>query len=916
MCSHKYILSPKIFILFLVVEIFGALNKAHGQTLPKIQHLKYPSDISPGEHFTVFCDVKHSVKQGIVPVQLISPPNWATILTKQIPINDSTSRFVQTMVCPNKVAIRSYYFVFQYQNQSIANFPINIRKVHQLIITPINLPDFAKEGDTLNISFSIQNAGNIVEKATIGLNQGKIFSQKDTLDMPIGANESFTIFTRHIIPNTNQGNWNYSPILSLKTKDTSIISVVSIPVYGTTRKEDNSWLRFPLEIGSVYIGTKQGDLSTSAYQFDIRGKGFLDFSSKHYIDFTAHGPNQFQIPMIGSYEIYSMKYDFRKTLSVQLGDYNLRLSNLLEFGRFSRGAKIDWRNEVIGTSFYYAKPRFESDLNYQLGGNVSWYYSKNNFLSAGYQRKGVLLKNQSFDANILNLFSSITTTKIHWETELAQSISLNGTDYAIQNNFNWYNKWIAISSNLIYAGKNFYGFYKSGWQTFNSINFTINNHLSLGISHNLTRINPSFDLLVYNSSPYIKSLIGQLNYRFNYRSMLRLSYNILEREDRLEPKSFYYRESFGGLGYDYNGEKFALSYNGRWGNAENLLIPNDENIIKMSFSNAINPQIRLIPSLWLGGIFEHLYTSKYSATNSNTNYYFYGGSFRLNIRPWLSAMATYRNNFTPEALVQTQSYLTGNLNLDFKHHALSLIVGQSFIPQAINLGNINRDAIYFSLKYTLKLNLPLAKDKRQGTVIGQLNSSDNTLSVGNVMVSLGEKKVLTDASGKFTFNKIIPDKYIFRVEPNPNYFNVSITPRGPIEVQVKNDSVHALRITIARTGIINGIVQLVDQNGNRKIDSTLVFPTIFIRIQNDQGSITTKVNALGEFSFSDVVPGSWNLSAWLVNNQNTFQLVDANQNIQVNPSKTVDIAIGLQSLQRKLVYGSKSFQVRLQNKNP
>jgi hypothetical protein len=37
-----------------------------------------------------------------------------------------------------------------------------------LTITPINLPEFAKEGDTLNISFSIQNAGNIPEKATIG----------------------------------------------------------------------------------------------------------------------------------------------------------------------------------------------------------------------------------------------------------------------------------------------------------------------------------------------------------------------------------------------------------------------------------------------------------------------------------------------------------------------------------------------------------------------------------------------------------------------------------------------------------------------------------------------------------------------------------------------------------------------------
>jgi hypothetical protein len=143
-----------------------------------------------------------------------------------------------------------------------------------------------------------------------------------------------------------------------------------------------------------------------------------------------------------------------------------------------------------------------------LGGNISWFYSKNNFITAGYQRKGVLLKNQSFDANILNLFSSITTAKIHWETELAQSISLNGTDYAIQNNFNWYNKWIAISSNLIYAGKNFYGFYKSGWQTFNSINFTINNHLSFGISHNLTRINPSLTYWYIILRPILKASLG------------------------------------------------------------------------------------------------------------------------------------------------------------------------------------------------------------------------------------------------------------------------------------------------------------------------------------------------------------------------------------------------------------------------
>jgi hypothetical protein len=49
-----------------------------------------------------------------------------------------------------------------------------------------------------------------------------------------------------------------------------------------------------LEIGGVYIGTKQGDLSTSAYQFDVRGKGFLDLSNKHYIDFTAHDPTNFK----------------------------------------------------------------------------------------------------------------------------------------------------------------------------------------------------------------------------------------------------------------------------------------------------------------------------------------------------------------------------------------------------------------------------------------------------------------------------------------------------------------------------------------------------------------------------------------------------------------------------------------------
>ena len=749
----------RVFIVILInILVTNATAQSANEDILKVD---VPAVVEPGKYFTLFADIKRNIaKDTLFEPSINVPEKWRLLLGKKTLSNDTLVRYIYTIMCPAdaKASEHEVLMIFK-MNKTILSKRIKVlvKRVRDIQITSFDNPDYVKEGDSLKVQFLVYNGGNADEKLFIKSTQAKIEKLGDSLLLK--KKESIQITVSQKVPKTAESTWYITSDLVTLLKDSlnPIISLVSTTVYGIENKPQDQSLRFPIEIGGMYIGAFSEQSKLKALQYDVRGRGFLDFSKNHFVEFVIHGPDQFNIPITGSYEILSLKYIFKKRGALQVGDYQLKLSNLVEFGRFSRGFRYDYDFKKIGFSVFYAKPRFFSDINYEYGANVRFTPSTKFQLGVDLVKKS----NQNFlkpntMSNLVSITSSYRARNWDIETEVAMSETSNKKSYAFYNNLNLNLGKLYLSSNLIYASKDFQGFYKNSWLAINNLNYRFSNKLSVGFSHNFTRINPSLDLLVYNSSPYINSLMVVGDYQINERNQVRVSYNWQEREDRMMPQNFHYKEDFANVMYSYFSKQFSINYSGRFGSAQNLLVPNDATTLRRSIANALNPQVKIGRSIWFGAILEHQQTSKYSANNAITNYYFYGSTLKINAKHWLNASFMYRNNYTPDALVETQSFVNGMINVNIKEkHAVSVNFGKTFVPyqQNINLGT--RDMFYFSVKYSLKLNLPIARNRRVGAIHGQVSSLDADIRVSDVLIKLGNKKTVTDAKGNFYFNGLI-----------------------------------------------------------------------------------------------------------------------------------------------------------------
>lgn len=73
--------------------------------------------------------------------------------------------------------------------------------------------------------------------------------------------------------------------------------------------------------------------------------------------------------------------------------------------------------------------------------------------------------------------------------EIALGHALNKIDIGFFNKFNWTHKKFTAHSEVIYTGKEFYGFYTNSLLFANGINYHFNNKLNIGINSNISRVN-------------------------------------------------------------------------------------------------------------------------------------------------------------------------------------------------------------------------------------------------------------------------------------------------------------------------------------------------------------------------------------------------------------------------------------------
>lgn len=890
-----------IFILLLCKNFVG-----FGQKSTEVDISNLPTSVKPGQHFSVFFNIKQSQLSATdVKSQVILPENWKILTEKKLKSDSLSQKYLYTISTPSQANSGNYIIDFQAItiDSIIYNRKVNIylEEIRNLEIIPLSQPEFVKEGDVLRVEYLIQNTGNKTEYVKLETTRGIVENIKDSVE--IKPNSYKKVVVKQDIPHTDVGSWQTSSDLkaSFQNRSAPIFQTVSVPVYSSKIKKNDPYLRLPIEIGGGYMSYTIGKKTTSAYQYFADGKGFLDFAKKHYLDFTLRGPNQFAFPAIGNYDQYSASYSYLSKTHISVGDYALRFNNLMEFGRFGRG--INAEHNVGNTNFmaFYQKARFFPDQKDAFGGSYKLKLKGESNISFQFISKNLVSDKSLFRSNLLGVSSYIKKNWFNNETEIALGHAKNKFDIGIFNRLNLTYKLLNINSELIYAGKEFYGFYTNSLLIANGINYHLNRKWAIGISSNISRINPSLDALKYAVSPYATTNMAFVSYQPNSKNLFFINFTKQEREDRQKPSSFHFKEDFGNFSYNLNAQKFTTFVQARYGFAKNLMSI-DSNAKKISTSCMIQPSVALLPWFWVGGYFEYQHTSKFSASNNLQNLYYYGGNIRLNYKKNLSLNFMYRNNYAPDEFFEKRSFMDGTLTYDTERHQINITAGRFFIP---NLPNNEQNTLFVTARYVHKLNMPLKKDKKLGHLKGQIINISKDINREGILLQLGQYKVMSDSNGFFSFPNLKPDKYFVTISSEANLVGVVATIKTPIEVEINADSTEKLIIPLIKTGGVIGRIEFE----NLPKDTPSVKPIIYIKLSNEKESIITQMNDKNEFSFKEIKPGFWKLKAVIPGKTEQLEISNQEQEVEIESGKIKQHVFSVKTIERKIKFSGKNFHI-------
>ncbi len=882
-----------------------SVGNGHCQEAMKVKVLSLPQKIKPGGHFTFFFETRAgSDFQTSAETSLELPRDWQIIVMRKTEQANHTTKYIYTISTPSTVLAGSYQIIIVVRlgdkeiREKTETEVVTIRRVE---VVPLTSYEYVQEGDSLKLNYLVQNLGNHIEKIKLSTSRGKIEVKNDSLTLY--PHKSIHVLVSQKVPETQSNFWEMSNDLFVSLTDSSdmVSGFINIPVYSSKNKKSDPYLRYSLEGGGWYSHFNLNHKARSSFQYDIRGSGFLDFKQRHFMDFTVHGPNQINLPAVGSFDLYSLNYSYKKRINVSLGDYPLRVNNLMEFGRFGRGLWFDQKIGKTGISVFYNQPRFYPYQKDTYGGRFYYIPKENLMFSFDALSKRVRFKDEWFNTQMYGVTAQYRTPVLSFITELAASRAHGKSDAGFFNRINFQVKKFQVSSDQVYVGKNFYGSYHNSWQAVNSFYYLLFKKLNVGLQSNITRLNPRFDTYILNTSPYYTNNSLLLNYSVARGHRLMLSYNQEEKEDRQEIKQFYFKEKYGRLVYMAGTEKVQVWFENRYGLARNLLAAGDDIRYSTSIRSVLQPQVRIFRWFWLGGFGEFQRNAKFSENTSLQNYYYYGGSGRAIVNNVFNASFSYRNNYAPDELIQTRSYMDLSVEWNTRHNRISILGGRMFLPYH---SAVNESSLFFVVKYTLKLNVPIAKNKNLGSVKGTITGSDQMPKSG-ILVNLQDKKFLTDASGNFYFNDLTPDKYYLTLDKSTMGNGIIAETRTPLEVNVEARSVREVTVPLVVSGGIEGKITL--KAANQQTDTKP--PVILVKISNEKESFLTRPNDNGLFSFKEIQPGKWRIEVSVQGNAGQYEIENPVQSVVVEPGTLKEVVFTIQLKERKIYFSNKSFQL-------
>lgn len=785
---------------------------------------------------------------------------------------------------------------------------ITVSGTSKLILTAIDSPEFIRAGETIKAVFLLKNGGNVAENLILE-SQNAVLDHDANLILHPNETKIITIHKLTSAEITQNEFQNLNLIAYPKENLGEKQSVyVSTKVISVKLVEDDIYHGLPVVASLSFIGMQNMGIYDDGFQGEIYGKGSLDKENKNLIEFHAVSKNPVEFNSFTQYEEYFMNYK-QEIFFLHMGDKNYSASYLTEFARYGRGAEIRYNFKKISLGGFYNHPRFFRDIKDEFNVYSTFKIRKESEITAGYLHKIPRAGEMNFGNIRLDSEAHLPYTagkikiseniKASGELAYSKTYSMKGSAYMLQTQANFER----LNGSLMYmkASPQFAGYF-TNTNTFNgNLQYRLTGKLNIFANYMRDAKNFERDTL-FLAAPYRNYLQYGLQYKYLSNGFIMLYNGFQKYQDRLEPKQFDYYERFFKVSIDQKMGIFQINLEGQFGKTENYLTGFTGN---SSFytANLVFEKLRTSFNVFAS----YAITSRYQQQNQRQIYY--GARIISRLSDKTNFSFFYQNNYMPEEYFKDRNLL----ELLFHQQLFpgnELDISGRYSLQRGELGN--KDFI-FSLRYTLKLGVPVQKIAEYTSLSGNIANLGVRTTEG-IKLMLGSYLSITDKNGNFIFKNIIPGDYYLEIDRSTTNINDITDIALPTFLSLANkENIFNFGLTSASS--IEGTIQLSKNEGEYSFaklqpgKDKKKKESIIVEATNGE-QIYRKIAFIGDsFDFNYLRPGDWKVKLYRNGLDKRYKISVENFQLHLKPAEKQNIMIHITKQQSEIKYQQKSIKV-------
>jgi hypothetical protein len=450
------------------------------------------------------------------------------------------------------------------------------------------------------------------------------------------------------------------------------------------------------------------------------------------------------------------------------------------------------------------------------------------------------------------------------------------------------------------AEKSFPGYFNDTRYMLANGTIRLSNKIDIGVNYNFNHQNMALDTL-YASAPFSKNLFFTLNYRFLKDGRISASYNLRERQDRLEPKKFDYNENSMRLILNKRIRNLGFDLLGEYGNTENLLVPENERLNAM-YHSRLTMNYKNSDKFNINGFISYHQNNRYVVKDRKN--WVYGTSINTTVSKKLSLFANYQSSYNMEEYYLDRSLVDGRLSYSpNKNNSIEISGRYNLIKNSLDVKELA-----FMVKFVHTFNIPVSKKKDIGKLSGKVINK-GVKNIEGIVLSVGTDQAVTDKDGNYSFPMLPAGNYFMMIDYPKAGVNAITEMPSPYQIEIQPGIETTFDIGLTLSSKISGEIVIV-----KEVDAA---EETFAEIRNKLGKLMIEAKKEdevfrifttedGKFSFEGLRPGPWTVKVYEHGIPKEYELVTDLFNLALTSGDTKPVEVKIMEKRRRIKF-QKSF---------